>query len=147
MRYDCLKGQKRNELAMLLEREYIRVDPPLDVVLEVGVPVETGVDAELARVRAPHRESRNGDNDPPRYAPASPCFMAFSSSRVAAFCADGDQRPVPQMLRTVRGDLLGLEPEDRNQWAVPRLGQHRARGGEVILRSPRPKASFGGWSG
>jgi hypothetical protein len=28
MRYDCLEGQERNELAMQLEREYIHVDQP-----------------------------------------------------------------------------------------------------------------------
>jgi hypothetical protein len=46
MRYDCVEGQERNELAMLLERAYIHVDQPLDGMLEVGFAAETGEDEE-----------------------------------------------------------------------------------------------------
>jgi hypothetical protein len=38
MRYDRLEGQERNDLAMLLEREYIDVDQPLDRMLGGGLP-------------------------------------------------------------------------------------------------------------
>jgi hypothetical protein len=51
LRCDC--PEERNELAMLLEWEYIHVDQPLDGFLEVGFAAETGEDEELARVRAP----------------------------------------------------------------------------------------------
>jgi hypothetical protein len=51
MCYDSLESQERSQLAMLLEREYIHVDQPLDGMLEVGFPAGTGEDAELARVR------------------------------------------------------------------------------------------------
>jgi hypothetical protein len=36
MHYGGLEGRERGELAMLLEREYIHVDQPLDGMLEVG---------------------------------------------------------------------------------------------------------------
>jgi hypothetical protein len=138
MRYDCLEDQERNELAMLLEREYIHVDQPLDGVLEVGFPAETGEDAELARVRVPELESSDDDDedgDAPGFAPAEPGFLEFSSSRVAELRAAGDQRPLPQMVRAIRQDWFSLEPEDRNEWAVPRQ--------EASPRERRGKTSFG----
>jgi hypothetical protein len=50
MRCACLDGLERNELAMLLERECINVNPPWDGMVVVGFPAETNEDAELARV-------------------------------------------------------------------------------------------------
>jgi hypothetical protein len=145
MRHDWLEGRERNELAMLLEREYIHVDQPLDGMLGVGFPAETGEDAELAQVRVPDPDSSDGDGDAPRYTPAQPGFLAFSSSRVAELPAAGDQQPLPRMVRAIRQDWFSLEPEVPNRWAVPRPEASPRRRGEAILRSPRPKASFGGW--
>jgi hypothetical protein len=87
MRYDCLEGEERNELAMLLKRKYINVDRPLDGMLVVGFPAGTREDAELARVRAPDWESGDDDEYHPRYAPASPGFLAFSLLLVSPCCA------------------------------------------------------------
>jgi hypothetical protein len=63
MLYDCLEGQERNVLAILLEREFVDVDPPL--AREVRFPAGTGEDEELGLVRAPDRESSD-DEDAPR---------------------------------------------------------------------------------
>jgi hypothetical protein len=66
MRHDCLEAQERNELGMLLEREYIHVDQRLDGMLEVGFAAESGEDEELARVRATDRGSSDDAADAPR---------------------------------------------------------------------------------
>jgi hypothetical protein len=144
MRYDCLEGQERNELAMLLEREYIHVDQPLDGMLEVGFPAETEEDGNLGPGRARDPESSDDDEDPPRFAPAQAGFLGFSLSGVAKLGAAGDQLPLPQGVRAIRQDWFSLEPEVRNQCVVPRQeASPRKRRG----RSPPAQASFGDWPG
>jgi hypothetical protein len=83
MRYDCLERQERNELAMLLEREYIHVDQPLDGTLEVSVPAERGEDAELALVRARDRESSDDDGGVCAVTTWLPGLHFFAYRRVA----------------------------------------------------------------
>jgi hypothetical protein len=101
----------------------------------VGFPAETGEDAELARVKAPDWESGD-DEDHPRYAPPITWLPGVqSSSRVAMLRSAGAQRPLRQVVRTIRGDWLGLETEDRNQWAVPRR--------EATPRKRRGRPAFG----
>ena len=130
MRYDYLEGQDRNELAMALEREFVHGQAEMDVMLEVGFAAETGDDAELARIRPPDHGSSDEyeDDEPPRYAPSQPGFLAFSSARVAALRSAGDQRPLPRMVRDLRGEWNRLSPGERTQWALPLPGQHRPSG-------------------
>jgi hypothetical protein len=135
MRYDCMEGQERGELAMPLEREYIHVDQPSDGMLEAVFAAETGKDEEPARVRAPDPRSSDEEEDAPCYSPASAGFLAFSSSRIAELRAAGDQRPLPRVVRTIDGDWVSLEPKNRTQWAFPPP--------EASPRKKRGKSSFG----
>ena len=119
MRYDYLEGQDRNELAMKLEREYVHGRQEMDVMLEVGFAAETGDDSELALVRPPDPGSSDEDEEPPRYAPSQPGFLAFSSARVAALRSSGDRRPLTRMVRDLRGEWNGLSAEERIEWTLP----------------------------
>jgi hypothetical protein len=95
-------------------------------MLEVGLPADTGEYAELARVRAPDRESRDNDEDAPRCAPALPGFLR-SVLRVSPSCGRlAISGPSRSGCATIRSDWLGPENEDRNQWAVPRPGGQKA---------------------
>ena len=71
MGYEYLEARGGNGLAMLLEREYVEVEQPLDAMLEMGFAARTGDDAELARIRPPDPGSSDEEEDePPRYAPS-----------------------------------------------------------------------------
>jgi hypothetical protein len=102
---------------MLLEREYIHVDQPLDGLLGVGFAAETGEDEELVRVRDPDPGSSDEKEEAPCYSPAPAGFLAFSSPRVAESRAAGHRRPFRRVVITISGDRLSLDPEHWNQWA------------------------------
>jgi hypothetical protein len=134
MRYDCLKGQERIELALLLE--YIHVYQPLDGVLEVDFPGETGQDAELARVRSPGGVWSD-DEDAPRYAPMSPGFLAFSASRVAELARLAMGGLSRRWCEPFAATGSASNPRTGTNGPCRDPGPHRARRGGSHLSVPR----------
>jgi hypothetical protein len=122
---------------MLLEREYIHVDQPLDGMLEVGFPAETEEDGNLGPGRARDPESSDDEEDPPRFAPAQAGFLGFtfyrgspSWVRLAISC--------PSRRVCEPFDRTGSASSPRSGTSAPFRGRrhHRARGGGGL---PRPR--------
>jgi hypothetical protein len=130
---------------MPLDWEYITVGQLWEGGLDVG-SAEVGEEAELLHTGAADRESSDDDKLLPRYVPASPGFAELSSSRVAELRASSHQRPLPQMLPTIRGGWLLLVAEARNRSSVPRREASLQEEGKSSFGSA-PKASSGGWAG